>query len=118
MTPARLLRALALLAWSVLVVALAGWYRATPLLALALLLPLVLPLRGLWRGERYTYAWCSLLVLFYLGLGVVEAAASPAVRGYAYAVFSAAGLLFVSCLLYVRSAKPGLPAAPRAPSES
>jgi uncharacterized membrane protein len=30
-------------------------------------LPLLAPLPGLWRGHAYTYAWASMLVLFYIG---------------------------------------------------
>lgn len=117
MTPARLWRAVALGAWLVLVLSLLVWYRGQPWLALLVAAPLALPLPGLWRGRRYTYQWCSLLVLFYAGFGLTEAIATPAARLFAYVAASASALLFVACVLYTRSA--GLkPAAPRAPSGS
>lgn len=105
MNPARLLRAAALLSWLALVLTLLFWYRDKPWLAVALALPLAFPLPGLWRGRRYTYAWCSLLVLFYLGFGIVEAVATPATRAVAYVELAAAATLFVCALLYVRSAR-------------
>ena len=36
-------------------------------------LPLLLPLRGIWVGKRYTYQWSSLLILAYLAEGVTRA---------------------------------------------
>ncbi len=36
-------------------------------------LPLLLPLRGIWEGRRYTYQWSSLLILAYLAEGVTRA---------------------------------------------
>jgi hypothetical protein len=35
-------------------------------------LPLLLPLRGILHGRRYTYQWTSLLVLLYLAEGLVR----------------------------------------------
>ena len=36
-------------------------------------LPLVFPLRGILRGERYTYQWASMLILAYFAEGVTRA---------------------------------------------
>src|SRR5512145_974794 len=36
-------------------------------------LPLLIPLPGLWRARLYTYRWVSLLVWLYFGEGVVRA---------------------------------------------
>lgn len=36
-------------------------------------LPLVLPLRGVFEGRRYTYQWSSMLVLAYFAEGVTRA---------------------------------------------
>jgi uncharacterized membrane protein len=36
-------------------------------------LPLALPLRGVLRGERYTYQWSSMLILAYFAEGVMRA---------------------------------------------
>ena len=39
--------------------------------------PLLLPLRGIFRGNRYTYRWASLLVWLYFGEGVVRVVSDP-----------------------------------------
>jgi len=39
--------------------------------------PLLLPLFGILRGNRYTYQWASMFVLFYFTEGVVRAWSDP-----------------------------------------
>ena len=41
-------------------------------------LPLVLPLRGIVRGNLYTYQWAAMLSLLYLMEGAVRAMSDPA----------------------------------------
>ena len=41
------------------------------------LAPLVIPLGGLVRGRRHTFAWCSLLAIPYMALGVTELISDP-----------------------------------------
>ncbi|HZV53361.1 MAG TPA: DUF2069 domain-containing protein [Rhodocyclaceae bacterium] len=36
-------------------------------------LPLLVPLFGIMRGQRYTYQWSSLLILLYIGEGALRA---------------------------------------------
>lgn len=36
-------------------------------------LPLLLPLRGILHGRRYTFQWACMLILFYFTEGVVRA---------------------------------------------
>ena len=69
-------------------------------LGAALMLPLLAPLPGLWRGMSYTYAWCSLLLSFYAGGLLMEAVSgrSALLTGLA----SAAAIEFCALLLYVR----------------
>ena len=79
----RLSRYLALLSYAGLIVLLIVWYgllTPSPLLLGVLLLPLLLPLRGLLQGHPYTYAWSSFLILIYFIHGVVEAFANPTAR--------------------------------------
>lgn len=64
-----------------------------------LFVPLLFAGPGLWRGRGYTFAWVSLLSLFYIALGLTEAFSSPAVRGLATAHVLAAGGLFLACIL-------------------
>jgi uncharacterized membrane protein len=72
--------------------------------ALALLLsaPLWLPVRGLMRGDRRTYAWATLCVIPYFILGVTEAVANPLQRAWAAACLTAALALFVALIAYLR----------------
>jgi len=80
------------------------WYglaRPAPL-ALLLLLPLLFPLRGLWRGTPYTYAWSSFLSLFYFTHGVVEGWTNPATRPWAWLEIAASVAFYVGAILYAR----------------
>lgn len=69
-----------------------------------LALPLLLPLPGLWRGQQYTYAWCSMLVVFYIGGFLMEAWANPEIARTAVALAILAAVEFCALLLYVRFA--------------
>ena len=40
-------------------------------------LPLLLPVFGMFRGQRYTFKWTSLLVWIYFGEGVVRLVSDP-----------------------------------------
>jgi uncharacterized membrane protein len=71
-------------------------------LLLLLVLPLVVPLRGLLHGRRYTAAWVSLLSLFYFALGVAQIPDPAPVRWLASACTVLSLLLFVSTVAYVR----------------
>ncbi|RTL56444.1 MAG: DUF2069 domain-containing protein [Rhodocyclaceae bacterium] len=42
-------------------------------------LPLLLPLMGILKGRRYTYQWASLLILLYVGEGLLRATSDAAV---------------------------------------
>ncbi|MCD0504107.1 DUF2069 domain-containing protein [Bordetella petrii] len=70
-------------------------------------LPLAFPLRGILRGDVYTFQWSSMLVLLYLMEGVVRAMSDPAPLSAALAGLEIVLSLvfFVSALLYVRPAK-------------
>ncbi|KAB7623212.1 DUF2069 domain-containing protein [Alkalilimnicola sp. S0819] len=63
--------------------------------------PLLLPLRGLLRGRRYTAAWSSMLVLVYFCHGVAAAASGQPLLGGLEILLS--GGYFVSAILFVRS---------------
>lgn len=70
-----------------------GWQR------LWLVVPLLAPLLGLWRGRPYTYAWASLLLVFYAGALLVEALGrEPMAVGLA----CVAALEFCGLLMFVR----------------
>lgn len=71
-------------------------------LAMVLALPLLLPIKGLLRGDRRTYAWSTLCVIPYFVLGVTEAVANPPQRIWAATCLTLALILFVSLILYLR----------------
>ncbi|EGP44628.1 membrane protein-like protein 2 [Achromobacter insuavis AXX-A] len=70
-------------------------------------LPLVLPLRGIVRGNLYTYQWASMLSLLYLMEGVVRAMSDPAPLSVlmAWGEILLSTVFFVSAIFYVRPAK-------------
>ena len=72
------------------------------LLALKVL-PLCIPLAGIWKNRMYTYRWVSLLVWLYFTEGVVRAYSDRAPSAYLAMVEVALCLtLFVACALHVR----------------
>ena len=71
-----------------------------------LLLPLLLPLRGLLRGRRRTFAWATLCVTPYFIYGLTEVIVNPAVRSAAGATLFASLAWFVSLVNYLRVTRP------------
>jgi len=69
--------------------------------------PLLLPLRGVWRRDVYTLQWSSMLILVHLAEGVVRLSSDPqhlsAVLGGIEAALTC--LYFVCALLYLRPYK-------------
>ena len=66
-------------------------------------LPLALPLPGLWRRRLYTYRWVSLLVWLYFIEGVVRATSDRGPSVPLAALETALCLvLFTACALHVR----------------
>lgn len=70
--------------------------------AAVLTMPLWLPLRGLIRRNRRVYAAMTLCVTPYVVLGITEAVASPAERGWAAACLGCALALFAMLVGYLR----------------
>jgi len=92
---------------------------ASPLLALAWLVPLLLPLPGVLRGSRRTCAWATLCVAPYLVAGVTETIANPALRMLAAAIVLAGLAWFATLIRYLRVTRPETrprPPAPPAPA--
>lgn len=95
-----------------LLILLASWIiyfdppkNATTSLALIFILtPLLIALRGLLNGKRYTYAWSSMLILFYFMHGVVEAWAneSETIRILALIEVFLSVVFFIGAIMYVR----------------
>lgn len=73
-----------------------------PALGLALAVPLLAALPGLWRGRAYTFGWCSMLVVFYVGAAVVATKTTPDLRVPWLVVSMVGAAEFVALVLYVR----------------
>jgi uncharacterized membrane protein len=71
------------------------------------LLPVLLPLPGLLRGDRRTHAWATLCVAPYFIYGVTEVVANPAVRMPAAAILFASLAWFIALVHYLRLSRPG-----------
>lgn len=69
-------------------------------------LPLLLPLPGLIRRNRYTYRWATLCVLPYFVVGLTEAFANQAMRWWATALLGGAIFWFISLIAYLRASAP------------
>jgi uncharacterized membrane protein len=75
----------------------AGLPLAGRLTGALLALPLLVPVPGLWRGRPYTYAWSSMLLLFYIAGLLVDR--RPLTLGLAVV----GAVEFVVLLLFVRA---------------
>ena len=81
------------------------------LLALKVL-PLVIPLAGIWKNRMYTYRWVSLMVWLYFTEGVVRAWSDRAPGNYlAMLEVALCLLLFIACAQHVRLRFKNLPSA-------
>ena len=80
------------------------WLAPTGSRTLALkVLPLLLPLPGLWRNRMYTYRWLSLMVWLYFIEGAVRATSDRGVGAALGAVeLLLCLLLFAACAAHVR----------------
>jgi uncharacterized membrane protein len=67
--------------------------------------PLLLPLRGLWRGDVKTFQWSLMLVLLYLLEGSVRAFEPAPFGTLAWAELLLVAVFFVAAILYVQPFK-------------
>lgn len=69
--------------------------------------PLLLPLRGVLKGNLYTFQWAAMLSLLYVLEGAVRGMTDPAglSRWMGWAELLLAGVFFVAALAYLRPAK-------------
>lgn len=70
-------------------------------------LPLAFAVRGVARGNLYTYQWACMLALLYLMEGVVRAMSDPGATSVALAwgEIVLSSVFFLSAILYLRPAK-------------
>lgn len=76
-------------------------------------LPLLLPLRGVLKGNLYTLQWASMLILLYFMEGVVRAYSDPSAMSALMAAFEIVlSVAFYLCaILYLRPSKQAAKAA-------
>jgi uncharacterized membrane protein len=73
-------------------------------------LPLLLPLRGILRGTRYTYQWASMLILAYFAEGAVRAIGDAATTAaLAWIELLLALAFFFSAVFYTRLTRESQP---------
>ncbi len=66
-------------------------------------IPLLAPLFGILRGRRYTYQWAAMLILLYLGEGLVRASSDGGLaRAAAMAETFLAAVFFGTAIIYAR----------------
>jgi uncharacterized membrane protein len=81
--------------------------RVGTVLALALALPLLLPLPGLLKARRRTYAWTALCLLPVLLYALTELVANPGVRPQASVALLATLWVFVALVAHLRATRGG-----------
>ena len=101
---------LALAAASVVAAAVPWTGSNSLLLALVLLAPLALPLRGYARRDRRTYGWATLCVMPAFVYGITESVANPVARGAAGWVLAACLVAFFALVAHLRATRPQPPA--------
>lgn len=81
-----------------------GWSPAplSPAVAVPLLVIWLLPLAGMVRGRRYTFAWSLFVVQVFIGHSLIELWVWPQARLPAATEFMAALLWFVAAITYIR----------------
>ena len=77
------------------------WLQQNAWLAL-LVLPLLVPCKGLLVDKRYTYKWIGFLTLPYFCIGISELVSNPELRIYGFGTTIASTLLFLGSIYYVR----------------
>ena len=77
------------------------------MILIIVVMPLMMPLRGLLHGRPAACTWAAYLSLFYFVHGVVETAGGPQERLLAGIEIAASLLLFFGAVFYVRFFKTG-----------
>lgn len=106
----KLARVLTLTSYFSLIVFVVAWYAwlapskyfPVSLTLLFMVVPLLIPLRGLLAGRIYTHQWTSFLVLFYFAHGLSQAWAIEEDRIFANTEAGLSFILFCALVAYVR----------------
>jgi uncharacterized membrane protein len=90
-------------AWAVARGASAQLERAV--LGIVLLLPLALPIRGLWRNDRRTYAWATLCLTPHVVYAITEAIANGPLRATAVVMLLLAFVTLLALVAHLRNTR-------------
>ena len=80
-------------------------------------LPLLLPMRGIWKGSVYTMQWASMLILLYITEGLVRISESGWNFYLAILETLLATIAFICLLMYLKPIKAEAKAKNKAQSE-
>lgn len=69
---------------------------------ISLVVPLLLPARGMLKGTPYTHAWANFVVLFYVIHGITIFYSNPSERWYAAIELVLSTGMFVGCSVFAR----------------
>jgi uncharacterized membrane protein len=72
------------------------------MLAMFLLVPLLMPLPGVWRSRRRTYAWATLCLTPHFIFALMELVANPGLRPLAAAMLLVGTGLAIALVAYLR----------------
>ncbi|MBD3584384.1 DUF2069 domain-containing protein [Salinimonas sp. HHU 13199] len=106
----RLYRNIALVSYLLLLVWVILWHTALtdtqPYSALFIFLlyvvPLLLPMHGIFKGKPYTHAWANFITLFYIIHGITVAYAVPSERWFACVEIALSSVMFIGCSMFAR----------------
>ena len=100
------LKLVSLIAWACLLLAqlalLLPAYEISLYWSLPLVVLLLIPIRGLVLGRRYTYKWIGFLTLLYFCVGISELMTNPALRIYGFVTTLASLALFMASIYHAR----------------
>lgn len=69
---------------------------------LVYVVPLLLPVRGIFKARPYTHAWANFITLFYIIHGITVAYAVPSERWFACIEIVLSGVMFIGCSMFAR----------------
>ena len=75
------------------------------LICVIAVLPLLVPLKGLLRGSRYTYAWATLFAIPYLAFALTELLVNPQARWVAALSLLLVFAWFCTMILFLRASR-------------
>jgi uncharacterized membrane protein len=107
MSASSTMRALAIWLWVAVSASLLAWTLVgySWLLCVIAVVPLLLPLNGLVRGKRYTYAWATLFAIPYLAFALTELLVNPQARWVAGLSLLLVFAWFCTMILFLRASR-------------